>query len=266
MQPIGVCLRPEYDEYSMAKLGEYSREAEARGFDSVWLAESWGCETVALLSHIGALTKRVRLGTAIVNVFSRTPSLLAMVGATMNDLYDGRFVLGLGTSTRALVEGWHGMAYDRPVTRLADTIRLLRQAGSGEEIHYAGKTVSVDGYRLRIKPQHPPPPIYLAALSPASMKLVGELADGWLPYLLPRRGLADSVTEKPKRGQKQNGFVFADLSADEMLAALERAALAFADQKKWATLVQNAFATDFTWTRSAQDYVKLYEAALKKIG
>ena len=193
MQPIGVCLRPEYDEFSMAKLGEYSRVAEARGFDSVWLAESWGCETVALLSHIGALTERVRLGTAIVNVFSRTPSLLAMTGATMNDLYDGRFVLGLGTSTRALVEGWHGLSYDKPVTRLADTVRLLRQAGTGDEIHYAGKTVSVDGYRLRIKPQHPPPPIYLAALSPASMKLVGELADGWLPYLLPRRGLADSV-------------------------------------------------------------------------
>jgi starch synthase len=89
---------------------------------------------------------------------------------------------------------------------------------------------------------------------------------GTLPVVRATGGLADSVTEKPKRGQKQNGFVFADLSADEMLAALERAALAFADQKKWATLVQNAFATDFTWTRSAQDYVKLYEAALKKIG
>jgi probable F420-dependent oxidoreductase len=190
---IGVCLRPEYDSFSLARMAEYGRVAEARGFDSVWVAESWGCDAIALLAHIGAQTRRVQLGTAIVNVFSRTPSLLAMTGATMNDLYDGRFVLGLGTSTRALVEGWHGLKFDRPVTRLADTIRLLRQAGTGEEVHYQGATVSVDGYRLRVKPGHPPPPIYLAALSPASMKLVGTLADGWLPYLLPLRGLADSV-------------------------------------------------------------------------
>jgi probable F420-dependent oxidoreductase len=191
--PIAVCLRPEYDEFSLTKLGDYARLAEARGFDSVWLAESWGCDIVSLLAHIGAQTTRIGLGTAIVNVFSRSPALLAMTGATMNDLYPGRFRLGLGTSTKALVEGWHGLAYDRPVTRLSDTIRLLRQAGTGEEIHYTGRTVAVNGYRLRIKPRNPPPPIYLAALGEASMKLVGELADGWLPYLLPRRGLAASV-------------------------------------------------------------------------
>lgn len=195
MQPIGVCLRPEYDEYSLEKLSEYSRLAEARGFDSVWLAESWGCDAISLLSHIGAQTRRVRLGTAIVNVFSRTPSLLAMTGATMNDLCAGRFVLGLGTSTKDLVEGWHGLHFDKPVSRLGDAVRLLRQAGTGEIVHYSGKTLSVDGYRLRIRPQHSAPPIFLAALSPASLKLVGELADGWLPYLLPRRGLADSVAQ-----------------------------------------------------------------------
>jgi probable F420-dependent oxidoreductase len=192
-QPIGVCLRPEYDEYSLAKLGEYSRTAEARGFDSVWLAESWGHDSLALLSHIGALTSRVRLGTAIVNVFSRTPSLLAMSSVTLGDLYDGRFILGLGTSTRALVENWHGLRFERPVSRLRDAIGVIRQATSGQDVHWHGKTLSVEGMRLRIKPRNAPPTIYLAALAPSAMALVGELADGWLPYLLPARGLQESV-------------------------------------------------------------------------
>ncbi len=88
---------------------------------------------------------------------------------------------------------------------------------------------------------------------------------GTLPVVRATGGLADSVTEKSKKGQKRNGFVFEDYSVDEMLAALQRAAKAFADAKKWPTLVQNALATDFTWTRSAGDYVKLYEAALQKV-
>lgn len=191
--PVGVCLRPEYDSFSLARLGAYAELAEARGFDSVWLAESWGCDIVSLLAHIGARTGRVRLGTAIVNVFSRTPALLAMTAATMNDLYPGRFVLGLGTSTRALVEGWHGMGFERPVTRLGETMALVRRLGTGEEVDFTGRTVSLKGYRLRIRPLHPPPPIWLAALSEPSMKLVGAQADGWLPYLLPRRGLAACV-------------------------------------------------------------------------
>lgn len=191
--PIGVCLRPEYDEYSLAKLGEYSRAAEAHGFDSVWLAESWGHDSLALLSHIGTLTRRVRLGTAIVNVFSRTPALLAMASVTLGDLFDGRFILGLGTSTRALVENWHGLRFDRPVSRLRDAIGVIRQATGGQEVRWHGKTLTVEGLRLRIKPRSAPPPIYLATLAPSAMALVGELADGWLPYLLPARGLPESI-------------------------------------------------------------------------
>lgn len=191
--PIGVCLRPEYDEYSLERLGEYARVAEAKGFHSVWLAESWGHDAIALLSHLGARTERVKLGTAIVNVYSRTPALLAMAAVTLGDLYAGRFILGLGASTRALVEEWHGVPFARPVARLRDAIHIIRQATAGTEVHHRGEVVSVGGYRLRIQPKSAPPPIYLAALSPESMRLAGELADGWLPYLLPLRGLREAA-------------------------------------------------------------------------
>jgi 5,10-methylenetetrahydromethanopterin reductase len=191
--PIGVCLRPEYDEYSLDRMDEYAQLAERNGFHSVWLAESWGLDALALLSHVGAVTRRIKLGTAIVNVFSRTPALLSMASVTLNDLYDGRFILGLGTSTKALVEGWHGMRFDHPVPRLRDTVHLVRELTSGKQAEYEGSVLAVKGYRLRVRPRSASPPIYLAALGPEAMRAVAEVADGWLPYLLPLRGLSDSV-------------------------------------------------------------------------
>ena len=143
--PIGVCLRPEYDEYALGKLADYARLADANGFHSVWLAESWGMDAIALLGHIGAHTQRVKLGTAIINVFSRTPALLSMAAVTLNDLYGGRFILGLGTSTKALVEDWHGMSYQQPVTRLRETVNIVRQLIAGNEVNYEGTAVSVQG-------------------------------------------------------------------------------------------------------------------------
>jgi probable F420-dependent oxidoreductase len=191
--PVGVCLRPEYDEYSLDRMDAYAQLAERNGFHSVWLAESWGLDAFALLSHIGAVTRRIKLGTAIVNVFSRTPALLSMASVTLNDLYDGRFILGLGTSTKALVEGWHGMRFEHPVPRLRDAVHLVRELTAGKQADYEGSVLSVKGYRLRVRPRSAPPPIYLAALGPEAMRAVAEVADGWLPYLLPLRGLSDSV-------------------------------------------------------------------------
>lgn len=181
----GVCLRPEYERYSLETLARLAERAEQRGFESVWLTESWGLDAIALLAHLGARTRSIRLGTAIVNVFSRSPALLAMAATTLNDLYPGRFILGLGTSTKQLVEGFHAMRFDRPLSRLRDTVSIVRQATSGREIDHAGPTASVRGYRLRVTPNAPPPPIYLAALGPESIRHVGEAADGWIPYLLP---------------------------------------------------------------------------------
>lgn len=194
-EPLGICLRPEYDDYSLDKMAEYAKAAERNGFHSVWLAESWGLDAIALLSHLGALTGRIKLGTAIVNVFSRTPALLSMASVTVNDLYPGRFILGLGTSTKALIENFHGLSFEKPVTRLRETVEITREAMAGKEVHYRGQLTALEGYRLRVRPRSAPPPIYLAALSPASMRIVAERADGWLPYLLPLKGIAKTAGE-----------------------------------------------------------------------
>lgn len=200
--PVGVCLRPEYDEYSLEKLAGYARLADANGFHSVWLAESWGLEATALLSHFGAQTRQIRLGTAILNVYSRSPALLAMSAVTLNDLYDGRFILGLGASTKALIEGWHGTKFVRPVARLRDTVHITRELMRGKTVDYQGPTASVRGYRIRVKPRCAPPPIYLAALGTEALRAVAEVGDGWLPYLLPLRGLAASIATMRDNSEK----------------------------------------------------------------
>lgn len=201
---IGVCLRPEYDTYAPERMAEYAGVAEKNGFQSVWVAESWGLDATNVLAYIGARTERIGLGTAIINVYSRTPGLLAMTAATINDLCPGRFILGLGTSTKAIIEGWHGMPFDKPLSRMRDAVEIVRQATAGAEVHHQGKVVSVDGYRLRIHPKSPPPPIYLAALGEESVKAVSQIADGWIPYLLPMRGVEESAA-KIKAGAVEAG-------------------------------------------------------------
>ena len=183
--PLGICLRPEYDDNALHRQAEYARAAEARGYHSIWVAESWGMDATVLLSHLGAHTKNIKLGSAIINVYSRTPGLLAMAAESLNELYPGRLILGLGTSTKALIEGFHGVKFDMPARRLREVAQLVRRATAGEQVDFRGKTVSMQGYRLRVKPTQPPPPIYMAALGDLSLKVVAEVGDGWIPFQAP---------------------------------------------------------------------------------
>jgi probable F420-dependent oxidoreductase len=191
---IGICLRPQYaGEYSVAAMRAQAQRADENGFHSVWLAESWGQSAVPVLADLAARTSRIVVGTAIVNVFSRTPSLLAMTASTMTELFPDRFVLGLGAGTRALVEDWHGLSFERPIDRLRDAIAVVKAATSGEKVDYRGRTVAVSGYRLRVPVGQRPAPVYVAALGERGTRLVAEAADGWLPYLLARRRLPGQI-------------------------------------------------------------------------
>ena len=115
---IGVIL-PYEGGLPFADALEMTERAEALGFDSVWVPEAWGTDAVSSLGALAARTERIRLGTGIVNVFSRTPTLLGQTAATLDLISNGRFILGLGTSGHQVVTGWHGMAFDRPSRRAA---------------------------------------------------------------------------------------------------------------------------------------------------
>src|SRR5580658_4721960 len=119
----------------------YLRAAELAddlGYDSFWVPEAWGYESFSLLTEMAVATKRIKLGTGIINVFSRSPGLIAMSAATLDEISEGRFILGLGTSGPRVIEGFHGRPYDKPLTQVRDVIRTVRTLLSGGKLSDAG--------------------------------------------------------------------------------------------------------------------------------
>ena len=115
------------------------KEAEQLGVDSVWSAEAWGSDAVTSLAFLAGQTTKIKLGTGIMQISARTPSMTAMTALSLNDLSEGRFLLGLGASGPQVVEGLHGVAYAEPLARLRETVEILRLAFAGKKLEYAGR-------------------------------------------------------------------------------------------------------------------------------
>ena len=164
------------DGFSLPELGEVAREAERLGYTDAWSFEVDGVDAFTPLAVIGASTG-LRLGTAIVNVYTRGPGTLANTAAGLADLAPGRFILGIGSGSRLIVESWNGDVFAKPATRVREMAQFLRAALAGERVVFKGQTISVDGFRLTSVP-NPPVPIYIAALRPGMLKVAGEVGDG----------------------------------------------------------------------------------------
>lgn len=162
---------------------DFAIRAESLGYESVWVGELWRGDAFVSLSAIARETTTVRLGTAIVNVFSRSPAVLAMAAASINRGSDGRMVLGVGVSTPRAVEGIHGLDYDRPLRRTHETVELATRflsTGNGN-VDYRGEVFDVSD----VPPLGEDVPVYNAALGPANRRLTGRLCDGWIPHNVP---------------------------------------------------------------------------------
>ena len=181
---VSISLRLAQTDW--AEASRYVTEAERLGVDDVWSAEAWGHDGVTPLAFMAARTSRIRLGTGILQAGTRTPALLAMTAMSLQAMSNGRFVLGLGVSGPQVIEGWHGIRFDRPVQRMRETVEIVRRAVKGERLEYKGKVYELplpggEGKALRsAAPPQPTLPIYLATLSPRSLEMTGEIADGWL--------------------------------------------------------------------------------------
>ena len=163
----------------------YVREAERLGVDSVWTAEAWSHDALTPLAYYAAKTSTIRLASGIAQLGARTPANLAMTAMAVQAMSGGRFLLGLGTSGPQVMEGWHGVRFDRPVTRTRETIDILRAVPSGERVTYDGDVYTLPlpgGQGVGIRSRAPATyiPVYLAALGPNNLRLTGERADGWI--------------------------------------------------------------------------------------
>lgn len=180
---LGVVL-PYEGSIDFREAVELTQRAEAVGYDSVWAPEAYGTDAISVLGGLAARTDRIRLGTGIVNVFSRTPALLAQTAATLDMISGGRFILGLGTSGHQVISGWHGVPFDQPVVRVREAVAIIRQVLRRERLEFQGEVFKLDmGLKLLAHPVRPAVPIFLATLTPAGLRLTGEIADGWIPTL-----------------------------------------------------------------------------------
>jgi F420-dependent oxidoreductase-like protein len=174
------------------------QEAERLGYDSVWTAEAYGSDAVTPAAWIAARTERIHVGTAIMQIAGRTPALTAMTAMTLDALSGRRFRLGLGVSGPQVVEGWHGQAFGRPLSKTREYVAVVRTIlrrekplefrGEHYQIPYAGTDATGFGKPLRsILHGRADLPIYLAAIGPKNVALAGEIADGWIPtFFAPR--------------------------------------------------------------------------------
>ncbi len=167
---------------------EWARRAEDLGFESIWIAETGGPDPFVLAGVVAQATTRVRIGLAVSPVYFRTPATIAAATGTVAQLAPGRFVLGLGSSSHAMVRNWHALPFVRPVTRVRETVAVVRAMLAGEKLAFEGRTVRTQGFRLLVPPPAPVP-IYVGALRPPMLELAGEIADGVVVNLFPPEAL-----------------------------------------------------------------------------
>ncbi|EDY58096.1 MULTISPECIES: LLM class flavin-dependent oxidoreductase [Streptomyces] len=191
-------------------------EAEKLGMDICWVAEAWGAEAPSPLGYLAAKTERMLLGSAIIQLATRTPMAIARAAITLSNLSGGRFLLGLGPSGPQVIEGLHGVPFARPLSRMRETVEIVRQAASGEKVAYSGREFQIplpggEGkpMRLAMRAEHEMP-IHLATLSPKMLHLTGEIADGWLGTSFVPEGAKEAYFDHLDAGLVASGRSRAD--------------------------------------------------------
>ena len=215
---------------SWQQIRETAVLAEELGYSCITMGEAWGEDAFTSLAQLAAVTSRIRIGTSIVPVFARSPANLAMTALNMDVMSEGRFFLGLGASGKLVIEDFHGEKFRKPVTRMREYIDILRKAMKGERLDHDGEFFQTQRFRIRFPAFRPDLPIYIASLGAPSLRMTGELANGWLPiYLAPAR--MDAAVAELKAGAETVGRSLDDIVispqvsiyvTDDIDAAMER--------------------------------------------
>ena len=170
--------------------------AEDLGVDSAWVAEAWGRDAFTLLTELALKTRNIKLGTAIVNVFSRSAAVLAMTALSIDEISGGRMILGLGSSGANVVEHWHGVPFQKPLTRLREYVEVINRIVARRRLIYEGELFHLKrGFRIDLQSARRHIPIFVASLTPRSIEQTGRLADGWIPIYWPKNHLREGIEQ-----------------------------------------------------------------------
>ncbi len=167
--------------------------------DTIWVPETWGMENFSMLSAVSAKTSTQKIGSSIINIYSRSPSVIAMGAATVDTLSDGRLILGLGTSSLPIINDFHGYKFENPLQRMKEYVEIIRLVLSGKQVNYTGKIFVLKGFSLLIKPKREAIPIYLAAVNQKMVDLAWDIGDGVIFYLRPLNEMKETISKMQTR-------------------------------------------------------------------
>ena len=178
---------------------ECSKILSSTTTDTIWIPETWGMENFSMLSMVAQNAQKPRIGSSIINIYSRSPSSIAMGAVTVDTLSSGRMVLGIGTSSMPIVEEFHGYKFENPVQRMKEYIEIIRLVCSGNKINYSGQIFNLKNFSLLIKPYRDNIPIYLGAVNQRMVSLAWDVADGVIFYLRPMHELKTVIQKMQQR-------------------------------------------------------------------
>jgi alkanesulfonate monooxygenase SsuD/methylene tetrahydromethanopterin reductase-like flavin-dependent oxidoreductase (luciferase family) len=163
--------------------------------DTIWIPETWGMENFSMLSAVSNKTTTQKIGSSIINIYSRSPALIAMGATTVDTLSNERLILGLGTSSLPVVETFHGYKFEKPVQRMKEYVEIIRLILSGKQVNYAGEIFDLKNFTLLLKPKRESIPIYLAAVNQKMVDLTWNIGDGVIFYLRPLNEMKETITK-----------------------------------------------------------------------
>lgn len=178
---------------SVNQVLECSKILSKTKVDTIWIPETWGMENFSMLSMVSQQAEKPKIGSSIINIFSRSPASIAMGAVTIDTISNGRLILGLGTSSNAIIENFHGMDFRNPLLRMKEYVEIIRLALTGNPINYSGNIFNLKNFTLLIKPQRQKIPIYLAAINQKMVELTWEIADGVIFYLRPQEEMKNTI-------------------------------------------------------------------------
>mgnify|MGYP001206086689 FL=1 len=191
--------------------------------DTVWIPETWGMENFSILSLVSKENTFSKIGSSIINIYSRSPSLIAMGAATIDTISNRRLVLGLGTSSQPLIEDFHGDKFERPLKRMEECVEIIRLILSGKLLNYDGEIFSLKNFSLLIKPPRNIIPIYLAAVNEKMVELTWKIADGVIFYLRPKSEIKSTLAKMQKQKNIDTSLQIITCVNDDSEKAMTRA-------------------------------------------
>lgn len=191
--------------------------------DTIWIPETWGMENFSMLSAISDRTTTQKIGSSIINIYSRSPSAIAMGAATIDTLSNGRLVLGLGTSSLPIVETFHGYKFEKPLQRMKEYVEIIRLVSSGKQVNYNGDIFNLKNFKLLIKPKRESIPIYLAAVNQKMVELAWNVGDGVIFYLRPINEMKKTIAKMQLKKKIDVTCQLITCVSDNSDVAIERA-------------------------------------------